>query len=251
MAGSGTTQILSIIITMKHDVQINDEAEVQQFQFKVILLGDGAVGKTSVSIRFAEDQFSQQYKQTVGVDFFTKRIELHAHAEVTLQLWDIGGQSIGSKMLGNYIAGAHAVLLCYDITNYESFANLEDWYRLVNKAFASRDKEMPYCALLANKNDLRHLTAVRMDQHNAFVEENGFGSFLMSAKNGDQVTSTFIKVASKLSGIEYDAKDEDGRLAVAPLPATIIAHKQHDENVNEGKVPEIGTKSSGLGCQVS
>ena len=44
-----------------------------------------------------------------------------------MQMWDIGGQSISSKMLHNYIFGAHAILLCYDITNYESFANLEDW----------------------------------------------------------------------------------------------------------------------------
>lgn len=107
-------------------------------------------------MRFAEDSFSAAYKQTVGVDFFIRRMNiarwgksiclkyhylfLHDYAcvihfiiiifsniQVALQIWDIGGQSIGSKMVSNYIAGAHAVLLCYDITNYESFANLEDW----------------------------------------------------------------------------------------------------------------------------
>jgi Ras-related protein Rab-28 len=228
---------------------INDEEEVVTYQYKVILLGDGAVGKTSISIRFSEDQFSQQYKQTIGVDFFTKRIELTPRAQVTLQLWDIGGQSIGSKMLGNYVAGAHAILLCYDITNYESFANLEDWYRLVSKVFVQRGKELPYCALIANKNDLRHLTAVRTEQHNAFAEENGFASYLISAKNGDQVTSTFVKVASKLAGIELDARVAEGRAAVSAIPATIIDHKQHDETVNDGKLPEIKS-ASGYGCSV-
>ena len=53
-------------------------------------------------------------------------------------------------MVINYIAGADAVLLCYDITNYESFANLEDWYRLVLQTFKGRD--LPYIALLGNKS---------------------------------------------------------------------------------------------------
>ncbi len=59
-------------------------------------------------------------------------------------------QSIGSKMITNYIAGADAVLMCYDITNYESFANLEDWYRLVLRTFAH--SKMPFVALLGNKS---------------------------------------------------------------------------------------------------
>ncbi|RYH03775.1 hypothetical protein EON65_46990 [archaeon] len=54
----------------------DDEGDVVTHQFKIILLGDGAVGKTSIATRFAEDQFSQNYKQTVGVDFFIKRISL-------------------------------------------------------------------------------------------------------------------------------------------------------------------------------
>jgi GTPase SAR1 family protein len=69
---------------------------------------------------------------------------------VALQVWDIGGQSIGSKMIGNYIYGAQVVLLCYDITNYQSFQNLEDWYRLVRRTFGSRS--LPYVALIGNKS---------------------------------------------------------------------------------------------------
>jgi Ras-related protein Rab-28 len=60
-------------------------------------------------------------------------------------------QSIGSKMITNYISGANAVLLCYDITNYESFANLEDWNRLVVRTFSG--STMPYLALIGNKSE--------------------------------------------------------------------------------------------------
>jgi Ras-related protein Rab-28 len=95
---------------------------------QVIILGDGAVGKTSIAMRHTEDSFSNMYKQTIGLDFFLKRLALpgtdaacmHLAAvsirltdclaagdtQVTLQIWDIGGQSIGGKMLKNYIYGA-------------------------------------------------------------------------------------------------------------------------------------------------
>eukprot|EP00605_Chrysophyceae_sp_TOSAG23-4_P002099 GSChrysophyteH1.ASY1.ANO1.2325.1 assembled CDS len=229
----------------------DDDDDVKSYQFKVILVGDGAVGKTSISIRFAEDQFSQQYKQTIGVDFFTKKIEVHPRANVTIQLWDIGGQSIGSKMLSSYIAGAHAVLLCYDITNYESFANLEDWFRLVNKAFQGRSKAMPYCALIGNKNDLRYLSAVTAEQHNQFADENALSSYLMSAKNGDQVMSTFLRIASQLAGVPVEARNPNGVEERAVIPATILDHKQHSEEVEGGKMPSINAKNDGYGCVLS
>lgn len=91
---------------------------------------------------------------------------------------DIGGQSIRSKMISKYISGAHAILLCYDITNYESFANLEDWYRIVITTF--KGEKLPYVVLVGNKNDLRHLTTVRIEQHNTFADENEMASFLIS-----------------------------------------------------------------------
>ena len=128
----------------------SSDEEPEQLQCKLILLGDGAVGKTSIALRFTEDHFATQYKQTIGLDFFMKRIVLPGDIHIAMQVWDIGGQSIGSKMLGNYIYGAHVVLLCYDITNYQSFQNLEDWYRLVRRTFGSR--ALPYVALIGNKS---------------------------------------------------------------------------------------------------
>jgi len=211
----------------------NDLDDIHQMQFKVILLGDGAVGKTSIARRFSENQFNQMYKQTVGVDFFIRRINIPPNYHITLQLWDIGGQSIGSRMITNYISGAHAVLLCYDITNYESFANLEDWYGLVLKTF--ENKQLPYTALIGNKFDLRHLTAVRIEQHNQFAEENEMASYLMSAKSGDQVHQCFNKVACTLAKIPLKAEND---ISTSVVTATIVDHQRHDESVNDGVVPE-------------
>jgi len=169
--------------------------------------------------------------------------KLHA----TLQLWDIGGQSIGSKMITNYISGADAVLLCYDITNYESFVNLEDWYRLVLKTF--KGKPLPYVDLVGNKNDLRHMSAVRPDQHARFADENDMSSFLMSAKNGDQVKQVFYKVAGNLVGaLPVLANNLESQVSNTVVNAVIIDHKRHDDKVNSGSVPEY-TKTNN--CLIS
>ena len=80
----------------------------------------------------------------------------HTHIEnivAALQLWDIGGQQLGSNMLDTYLRNAHAILLVYDITNYQSFRDLEDWLMFVNHTF--KDKERPYVALVGNKSSVR------------------------------------------------------------------------------------------------
>ncbi|KAK1936735.1 Ras-related protein Rab-28 [Phytophthora citrophthora] len=199
---------------------------------QVIILGDGAVGKTSIAMRHTEDNFSTTYKQTIGLDFFLKRMALPGDTQVTLQIWDIGGQSIGGKMLKNYIYGAQGILLVYDITNYESFQNLEDWYRLVRRTFD--DGRMPYVALVGNKTDLNHLRAVKVAKHKQFTEENDFKSFFVSAKTGDQVNPTFRQVAADLAGIPLTKTDLDVEAPV--LKAQIINHEQNDPDV---KTPDI------------
>lgn len=110
-------------------------------------------------MRFTKDYYNKVYKQTIGLDFFLKRIKLPSiikfkldNVEVALQIWDIGGQSIGSKLISNYIKGSDAIFLCYDITNYESFQNLEDWYRVVSKTF--QGKKLPMMVLVGNKCNL-------------------------------------------------------------------------------------------------
>jgi len=154
----------------------DSDDNVETLQYKVIVLGDGAVGKTSLIMRFCEDSFQQSYKQTIGLDFFIKRIVLPGNVHVTLQLWDIGGQQLGGRMLANYIYGSHGVILVYDVTNMESFKNLEDWYDLVKTTFKDKER-MPYVAMIGNKMDLNHLRVVKSEKHSLFAVENGMSGF--------------------------------------------------------------------------
>ena len=153
-------------------------------------------------------------------------------------------------MITNYITGAHIVLLCYDITNYDSFSNLEDWYRLVVKTFAGQ-KSMPYTVLVGNKIDLRHLTVVKSTLHNQFAEENEMASYFMSAKSGDQVKQAFYNIAASVAGITLSSEELIREPSM--IPATIIDHKRHDENINNGEMIDYKSNKKGMfdNCSIS
>ena len=74
------------------------------------------------------------------------------NVHANLQIWDIGGQQLGSAMLDTYLAGSHAILLVYDITNFQSFRDLEDWLYFVKQTFSKAPK-MPYVGLIGNKSE--------------------------------------------------------------------------------------------------
>ncbi|XP_060044311.1 ras-related protein Rab-28 isoform X2 [Erinaceus europaeus] len=181
----------------------DSEDESQDRQLKIVVLGDGTSGKTSLATYFAQETFGKQYRQTIGLDFFLKRITLPGNLNVTLQVWDIGGQTIGGKMLDKYIYGAQGIILVYDITNSQSFENLEDWYTVVKKV-SEESETQPLVALVGNKIDLEHMRTVKAEKHLRYCQENGFSSYFVSAKTGDSVFLCFQKVAAEILGIKLN-----------------------------------------------
>ncbi|XP_071793496.1 ras-related protein Rab-28-like [Asterias amurensis] len=175
-------------------------------QLKIVILGDGSSGKTSLATRYSQDQFGKQYQQTVGLDFFLKRIVVKEDMHVTLQVWDIGGQTLGGKMLENYIYGAKGILLVYDITNYNSFENVEDWYTKVKEVYKDQE-HCPHIALIANKMDLEHMRAVKAEKHQRMVDNHGFSSHFVSARTGDTVDLCFLRIAAEILGITLNKSE--------------------------------------------
>ena len=212
--------------------QSSSDDEPENLQYKVILLGNGTVGKTSIINRFCEDYFAKSYKQTIGVDFYVKRLELPENIYTALQVWDIGGQSIFGKMITTYIYEANAVIFVYDITNHQSFEDLEDWHQLVTKTF--ENKELPLMALMANKIDLNHMQAVKSEEHEHFVEENNLYSFYVSAKTGDQVNAWFYKIAADLSGVKISKNVIEVQQKV--VTADILNYMQNEEDLKQAEL---------------
>lgn len=176
--------------------------------------------KTSIAYRFGHNTFAQSYKQTIGLDCFSSQISLPENVDVTISLWDIGGQNIGGKMLKNYIFGAHALIFVYDITSLASFQNLEDWYAVAEQAFAGQ--AMPYMALVGNKSDLAYMRAVKLDRHRQFADDHRMNAHFVSAKTADKVSSLFTKLAADLAGVTLTRPDLEAQQTV--VRAEVIDH---------------------------
>ncbi|KAF3838680.1 hypothetical protein F7725_010448, partial [Dissostichus mawsoni] len=179
----------------------DSEEDSQDRQLKIVVVGDGACGKTSLATRFAQEAFGKQYKQTIGLDFFLKRISLP----------------------GNLNDPAGGVLLVYDITNYQSFENLEDWFSLVKKANEENDIQ-PVVSLIGNKVDLEHMRTVKADKHQRFCQENSLISQFVSAKTGDSVFLCFQRVAAEILGVKLNKAEIEQSQRV--VKADIVNYSQ-------------------------
>ena len=231
----------------------DSSSDLEQVQFKVIVLGDGSVGKTSIAHRFGEDTFGKSYKQTIGLDWFSKNVMLPDSTEASLSLWDIGGQSMGGEMLPNYIFGANAILFVYDITSADSFVNLEDWLDVAESTFDDSDSPRPYMALVGNKSDLSHMRAVKLARHKAFATEHGMTSFFVSAKTGDRINSTFYRIAADMAGIQLTTAQLGAHTPV--VTAHVVTYKDDTTPVDgEGGGGGVGGDDDDddkKGCVVS
>ncbi len=123
----------------------------KKFLFKIVVVGDGGVGKTTMIQRLITGNYLPQ-KMTIGTDLATYAIEIekgNSIYEVYLQLWDFAGEARFRFFLPNYARGAMGALICYDITRYSSYEHLEEWYHIVND-----NSTEPVYMLIGEKLDL-------------------------------------------------------------------------------------------------
>ena len=120
------------------------------YLFKTIVVGDGAVGKTAITYRYAENKFQENYKMTIGVDFTIKRLKM-SNKVIKCQIWDTGGQERFSKIRPLYYRGALGCLVVYDVTKAESFEHLDQWFDEVR----THCQDIPII-IVGNKIDLKN-----------------------------------------------------------------------------------------------
>ena len=134
-------------------MEINRKDRIFHELYKVVLLGDAAVGKTTIRKKFAEGITSKRYIMTIGVEVSTKDVVLTYNGKsrnVTLVIWDLGGQLYFTRMRSSFYQGTSGAILMYDVSNRKSFENLTLWIEEI-KSFISN---VPL-VLVGNKIDLR------------------------------------------------------------------------------------------------
>ncbi|MFX0156185.1 MAG: Rab family GTPase [Candidatus Hodarchaeota archaeon] len=164
------------------------------YTFKILLLGDASVGKTSFTKRYCYNIFNPSERLTIGVDFHVKTIELN-EKRIKLQLWDVGGEERFRFLLPTYCLGANAAFLLYDITRPSTLDNISEWITIV------RQKGGPIPVMLVgSKVDLEKTQRkVQRDYGIQIAEKNDMASFVeISAKDNLNVDEAF-KVLTELT----------------------------------------------------
>ncbi|XP_005993187.1 ras-related protein Rab-39B-like [Latimeria chalumnae] len=159
-----------------------------QYQFRIILLGDSTVGKSSLLRRFSEGQFTDNCDPTVGVDFYAKTLEVEAGMKIKLQLWDTAGQERFRSITKSYYRNSVGGLLVFDLTNRKSFEHVKDWFQEVTEHMK------PYkliLVLIGHKSDLTALRKVSQDEGETLASALGVQYIETSARNNQNVDRAF------------------------------------------------------------
>ena len=161
--------------------------------FKTVLVGEGGVGKTSLAVRYTEDRFDQQMKMTIGVNFATKKVSV-AGSDITLLLWDLGGQPRFQDVVMDYFKGSKLAIAVYEVSRPFTMFRLEDW-------IARLHGSVPDCDvfLVANKIDERiEGMGVTPEEAKEFGAKWDAKTFEVSAKTGEGVSDLFNAAAQHL-----------------------------------------------------
>ena len=161
--------------------------------FKVLMVGDSGVGKSSMLLRFVDDMFSETFISTIGVDFKIKNIQMHDKI-LKLQIWDTAGQERFRTITSAYYRGAHGILIVFDLTDMKSFKDVSDWKKEINR-YAINNVVL---LLVGNKSDVSTRRVVEYSAAKALADENGMKYIETSAKSNIAVETCFLQLAEDI-----------------------------------------------------
>ena len=186
------------------------------FIFKILLLGDSNVGKSSLISRYVDGLWSDVFVPTIGVDFKIKTLEI-GNKNIKMQIWDTAGQERFRNIISSYFRGSHGILLIYDITNKNSFNNLQDWLEVIENNANKNVLKI----LIGNKNDLEEDRQIKTEEGQSFANRNNMQFIETSAKTNTNVTDAFEALAKIMMEFNSDKKP--------------ISNQNQKVNVSSGK----------------
>ncbi len=166
---------------------------MNEYRFKLCIFGDAGVGKTTLIQRYLEGVFIATFRETVGMDFYLKKLDIDGK-KVSLQVWDFGGEEKFRFLLPGAVSGANGSVFLYDITRYSTFKNLDKWLNVFNEANKEQSQKVS-TILVGSKLDLKETRAVAEVDAAKFSKTNGFNYIECSSKSGDNVEKVFITIA--------------------------------------------------------
>ena len=190
--------------------------------FKILILGDHAVGKSCFIIRYTDDTFQDVYLSTIGMDCKYKDINLENGKSIRLQIWDTAGQDRFRSLTKNLYKGASGIILIYDISQRKTFDNVKGWIESIKEEVSSK----VLIVLVGNKIDKIEEREVKKVEGEDLAEELKLPFYECSALTGENINNVFLGLARKLVETKEKVENRGEKLAKVP-----------DKNTNNKKKP--------------
>ena len=167
---------------------MSSDSNLQELKFKILIIGESAVGKTSILLKYLDNFFPQEHIATIGVEFRTKTI-IKGKFKINLNIWDTAGQERFKSLTKSFFTGATGVIFVYDITNKASFSGVRERIKEFED-YGKYDR-----VLCGNKLDLEKKREVNLDEVKEYAMKKKIDYFETSAKDGTNLNEAFDKLA--------------------------------------------------------
>ncbi len=197
---------------IKYEAKILNIPESSQpkdsLTFKIIIVGNSGVGKTSITNNAVKNVFFESYKATIGMEIFSLFVKVN-HKIIKLQIWDTCGQEIYRSLITNFYRNSSLAIIVYSIDKKNSFKDIELWLKEL-RLYSSPDIKV---ILIGNKSDLKDKREVNYEEGHELAEKFGIKFYETSAKTGENIQEIFADsvndIATKLDEGYYDLEKQD------------------------------------------
>ncbi|KAJ0972460.1 hypothetical protein J5N97_020419 [Dioscorea zingiberensis] len=199
--------------------------EGEEYLFKVVIIGDSAVGKSNLLSRYARNEFNAHSKATIGVEFQTQSMEIDGK-EVKAQIWDTAGQERFRAVTSAYYRGAVGALVVYDISRRTTFESVERWLQELSTHSDTTVARM----LVGNKCDLENIRAVSVEEGKSLAELEGLFFMETSALDSTNVKKAFEIVIKEIyDNVSRKVLNSDSYKAELSLNRVSLTNNGTDE----------------------
>ena len=158
-----------------------------EFSYKILLLGNNLVGKSSILIKYSDGFFPDNYIATVGIDYKLKHFELANGKKVKVQIWDTAGQDRYKSLTKNYYKNSNGIILVYSVVDKKSFDEISNWIEDIRE----ETKDDIIIFLVGNKIDLNDKRVISINDAKKLAENYNIKYYETSAKTGNGIDILF------------------------------------------------------------
>ena len=214
---------------LRKNSKSNEKPKIKEYSFKIIIVGDISVGKTSIISRFIENKFTEGIKSTLVNENLKKKIRIDNSTIVTLNIWDTIGDERFRILTHQFYQDSHGALLIFDITNKETFNKLEIWIKDII------ENTPPDCILMiiGNKYDLNENRKISYDEANILSQRFNISYYEVSAKNGNNIALAFEQLTYRIIDKQREEENNVNRYLRKDQRNTIGLEDGNNNNSNK------------------